>query len=226
MSLLNGTARAALKRGIANNEIDRPQSLCICARDQRLIAESSFCEMRSWLVLRSRREPLHSGRLWRLRSSSATAETASGRVRIMPSPMERQSTIGCARRAEHSDAFGMPPLRLWMRRGVCFRISVCDQLSNPTSVHLGRRKDFVTEVIQTQNALENRQTTSARLKLRRDCSNAVVLTSTRQVRAQPSRTGEDPENYQSLRSCRLSTCAPKPADPNSPKRDGALPRDR
>jgi hypothetical protein len=102
MSLLNGTARAALKRGIANNEIDRPKSLCICARYQRPVVESSFCEMRSWLVLRSRREPLHSRRLWRLRSSSATAEAASGRVRIMPSPIERQSTIGRARRAERT----------------------------------------------------------------------------------------------------------------------------
>jgi hypothetical protein len=69
MSLLNGTARGALKRGIANNEIDRPKSLCICTRYQRPVVESSFCEMRSWFVLRSRREPLHSGRLWRLRSS-------------------------------------------------------------------------------------------------------------------------------------------------------------
>jgi hypothetical protein len=102
MSLLNGTARAALKRGIANDEIGRPKSLCICARCQRSVVESSFCEMRTWLVLRSRCQPLHSGRLWRLRSSSATAETASGRVRITPSPMERRPTIGCARRPEHS----------------------------------------------------------------------------------------------------------------------------
>jgi hypothetical protein len=61
MFLLNGTARAALKREIANNEIDRPKSLYICARYQRPVVESSFCEMRTWLVLRSRREPLHSG---------------------------------------------------------------------------------------------------------------------------------------------------------------------
>jgi hypothetical protein len=45
MFLLNGTARAVLKPGIANNEIDRPQTLCICARYQRPVVESSFCEM-------------------------------------------------------------------------------------------------------------------------------------------------------------------------------------
>jgi hypothetical protein len=55
------------ERGIANNEIDRPKSLCIRARYQRPVVESSFCEMRSWLVLRSKREPLHSRRLWRLK---------------------------------------------------------------------------------------------------------------------------------------------------------------
>ena len=68
--------------------------------------------------------------------------------------------LSTARSTHH--AFGMPPLRLWMRRGVGFRISVCDQLSNPTSVHLDHRR-LVTEVIQTQNALENRQTTSRRV---------------------------------------------------------------
>jgi hypothetical protein len=63
---------AALEREVANNEIDRPKSLCICARDQRLIVEPSFREgdeMRCWLVLRSRHESLRSRRRWWLKSS-------------------------------------------------------------------------------------------------------------------------------------------------------------
>lgn len=152
--LLNGTARAALERGTANNEIDRPKSLCICARHQRPIVEPSFCEMRSWLVFRSRRESLHSKRLWQLKSSSA---------------MERQPAAGCASRRQQwsGDLQYGPPYKdgavvsivlqadeqhraivrrcevdceppacprrsYWMRRGVCFQISVCDRLSNPT----------------------------------------------------------------------------------------------